>query len=150
MEWEETGQDSDGYGNHDIMQENANVDGRSPMGQMSRFASESSRHYALHYLMSPEIKKAVDDNFIYPHDLDYMPSGTTTCCQIPLGRLLKKGFHTGHGSLREPKDIMSAFEENQFDPKEIITHQLPLEEAGRAYHLFNDHEDDCIKVILKP
>ncbi|OLO19639.1 hypothetical protein BKP29_0207745, partial [Bacillus licheniformis] len=66
----ETFHDIVGYGNHDIMQENANVDGRSPMGQMSRFASESSRHYALHYLMSPEIKKAVDDNFIYPHDLD--------------------------------------------------------------------------------
>ncbi len=94
----ETFHDIVGYGDHDIMQENANVDGRSPMGQMSRFASESSRHYALHYLMSPEIKKAVDDNLIYPHDLDYMPSGTTTCCQIPLGRLLKDGFHTGHGS----------------------------------------------------
>ncbi|MED1740696.1 glutathione-dependent formaldehyde dehydrogenase [Bacillus swezeyi] len=47
-------------------------------------------------------------------------------------------------------EIFKKIEENQFDPKEIITHQLPLEEAGRAYRLFNDHEDDSIKVILKP
>lgn len=47
-------------------------------------------------------------------------------------------------------EIYKKIEENQFDPKEIITHQLPLEEAGRAYQLFNGHEDDCIKVILKP
>lgn len=46
--------------------------------------------------------------------------------------------------------IYKKIEENQFDPKEIITHQLPLEEAGHAYQLFNGHEDDCIKVILKP
>jgi len=47
-------------------------------------------------------------------------------------------------------EIYKKIEENQFDPKEIITHQLPLEKAGRAYQLFNGHEDDCIKVILKP
>jgi S-(hydroxymethyl)glutathione dehydrogenase/alcohol dehydrogenase len=37
----------------------------------------------------------------------------------------------------------------EFDPKSIITHQIPLEEADRAYKIFNDHQDDCIKVILK-
>jgi S-(hydroxymethyl)glutathione dehydrogenase / alcohol dehydrogenase len=38
----------------------------------------------------------------------------------------------------------------EFDPTEIITHIVPLEEAAIAYQRFNDHEDDCIKVILKP
>lgn len=47
-------------------------------------------------------------------------------------------------------DIFRKIEAGEFDPKEIITHRLPLEEASRAYHLFNDHEDDCIKVVLKP
>lgn len=40
--------------------------------------------------------------------------------------------------------------DEQFDPTEIITHKLPLEEAPHAYQIFNDHEDDCIKVVLKP
>jgi S-(hydroxymethyl)glutathione dehydrogenase/alcohol dehydrogenase len=38
----------------------------------------------------------------------------------------------------------------EFDPTEIITHQVPLEKAADAYKIFNDHEEDCIKVILKP
>jgi S-(hydroxymethyl)glutathione dehydrogenase / alcohol dehydrogenase len=39
---------------------------------------------------------------------------------------------------------------NEFDPKEIITHSLPLQDANKGYELFNNHEDDCIKVVLKP
>jgi len=39
---------------------------------------------------------------------------------------------------------------NEFDPTEIITHRVPLEKAGDAYKTFNDHEDECIKVVLKP
>jgi len=32
---------------------------------------------------------------------------TTTCCQIDIIKLFKGGFSTGHGHLREPKDIAS-------------------------------------------
>jgi len=38
----------------------------------------------------------------------------------------------------------------EFDPKEIITHKVALEDAADAYKIFNDHQDNCIKVILKP
>ncbi|MBO1510329.1 zinc-dependent alcohol dehydrogenase [Metabacillus bambusae] len=38
----------------------------------------------------------------------------------------------------------------EFDPKEIITHKTTLDEADYAYKLFNDHQDNCIKIILKP
>jgi S-(hydroxymethyl)glutathione dehydrogenase/alcohol dehydrogenase len=38
----------------------------------------------------------------------------------------------------------------EFDPKEIISHKKTLDEADHAYKLFNDHQDNCIKVILKP
>lgn len=37
-----------------------------------------------------------------------------------------------------------------FDPKEIITHKLSIDEASHGYHIFNNHEDECIKVVLKP
>lgn len=30
------------------------------------------------------------------------------CCQIPLGKLLKEGFNTGHGYIRQPNSILSA------------------------------------------
>ncbi|SUV01588.1 alcohol dehydrogenase [Cytobacillus firmus] len=47
-------------------------------------------------------------------------------------------------------ELFEKITNKEFDPKSIITHQIPLEEADRAYKIFNDHEDDCIKVILKP
>ncbi|MEC2076442.1 zinc-dependent alcohol dehydrogenase [Metabacillus fastidiosus] len=36
------------------------------------------------------------------------------------------------------------------DPTKIITHKLALEEAPHGYKIFNNKEDNCIKVILKP
>lgn len=94
--------------NQDLIQENANVDGRSPMGQMSKFASESSKFYTKENLLSSTTMQAMEDNYMHVHDLDFYASGTTTCCQIPLGKLLKNGFSTGHGHMREPNDITSA------------------------------------------
>ncbi len=94
--------------NQDLIQENANVDGRSPCGQMNKFANESAKFYAKTQLLSTEANQALKENYIHIHDLDYMPTGTATCCQIPLGKLLKKGFNTGHGYMRSPQTIMSA------------------------------------------
>ncbi|WP_409291499.1 zinc-dependent alcohol dehydrogenase [Peribacillus sp. SCS-37] len=38
----------------------------------------------------------------------------------------------------------------EFDPTEIITHRVPIDEASQAYKVFHDHADECIKVVLKP
>ncbi|MBW3112412.1 MULTISPECIES: zinc-dependent alcohol dehydrogenase [Bacillaceae] len=38
----------------------------------------------------------------------------------------------------------------EIDSTSIITHKLKLDEAAKGYQLFNDKDDDCIKVILKP
>ena len=61
------------HGNEqDLMQENANVDGRSPMGVMGTFASESAKYYAVENLLSDQVKKAINENILYPHDLDFL------------------------------------------------------------------------------
>lgn len=97
-----------GSNNQDLIQENANVDGKSPMGMMGLFASTSAKYYAIEHLLSDEVKQAYMNGYIYIHDLDYYASGTTTCVQIPLAKVLKDGFDTGHGHMREPNSIMSA------------------------------------------
>ena len=94
--------------NKDLVQENANVDGLSPMGMMLLFASASAKSYVVDHLLSEDVKKAYTDGYIHIHDLDFYASGTTTCCQIPLAKVLKDGFNTGHGHMREPKSIVSA------------------------------------------
>ena len=50
---------------------------------------------------------AHENGDIHIHDMDFYPMGTTTCLQIPLDKLFQGGFNTGHGFLREPKDIAS-------------------------------------------
>ncbi|WP_339321425.1 anaerobic ribonucleoside triphosphate reductase [Paenibacillus sp. FSL W8-0194] len=120
-------------GNPDLLQENANVDGKSPMGLMSKFASESAKMYAAEQLLSPEVKEAIEQNLIYPHDLDFYASGTTTCCQIPLGKLLRGGFNTGHGHMREPQDIKSAMALASI----ILQANQNQQHGGQAFPMFD-------------
>jgi S-(hydroxymethyl)glutathione dehydrogenase/alcohol dehydrogenase len=32
----------------------------------------------------------------------------------------------------------------------IVSHKMRLDQASEAYQIFNDHEDNCVKVVLKP
>lgn len=73
--------------------------------------------------------------------------------QFPLGHLFERNISLKMGQAPVihlmPKlfDLITA---GKFDPTDIITHKLPLEEASKAYQLFSNREDNCIKVILKP
>jgi len=46
--------------------------------------------------------------------------------------------------------LYKLLEEGKFDPSDIITHRLPLEDAAHGYEAFDTKTEDCIKVILKP
>lgn len=94
--------------NSESLTENANVDGLAPLGKLNAFASEVTKWYTEEFLLSASAKKALDDNVLYVHDKDFYPTGTTTCSQIPLDKLLKNGFNTGHGFIRPPQSIQSA------------------------------------------
>ena len=87
--------------------ENANVDGDTAMGTMLQYGSTVSKEFAKAYLMKSKFAEAHDNGDIHIHDMDFLPMGTTTCCQIDLKKLFKNGFSTGHGYLRQPKDIIS-------------------------------------------
>lgn len=87
--------------------ENANV-GNSPSAKLLQMAEAEGRDFMEKEFTSPDILKAMKDNLIYPHDYSWAAIGTTTCCFIPLGKLLKKGYNTGHGWTRTPKRIKVA------------------------------------------
>ena len=91
----------------DTKRENANVDGDTAMGTMLQYGSTVSKEFAKAYLMKKRFADAHDDGDIHIHDMDFLAMGTTTCMQIELDKLFKKGFSTGHGFLRPPKDISS-------------------------------------------
>ncbi|MBB4825154.1 S-(hydroxymethyl)glutathione dehydrogenase/alcohol dehydrogenase [Sporosarcina luteola] len=72
---------------------------------------------------------------------------------FPLGNLFERNITLKMGQAPVIHYMPMLFEKiknGEFDPTEIITHVVPLEEASAAYHHFFEHEDDCIKVILKP
>ena len=92
---------------NDIKRENANIDGDTAMGMMLKYGSEGSKQFYMMNVMKPEHARAHKDGDIHIHDMDFAPTGTTTCTQIDLLRLFKGGFCTGHGALREPQDIAS-------------------------------------------
>ena len=91
----------------DAKRENANVDGDTSMGTMLQFGSTLSKEFAKCYRMKPAFAEAHDSGQIHIHDMDFLPMGTTTCCQIDLNELYKDGFSTGHGFLRTPNSIGS-------------------------------------------
>ncbi|SEA14050.1 S-(hydroxymethyl)glutathione dehydrogenase / alcohol dehydrogenase [Thalassobacillus cyri] len=41
-------------------------------------------------------------------------------------------------------------ENNEFDPTDIITHRMSIDDAAKAYDIFDKKEDGNIKVVLKP
>lgn len=94
--------------NNDITRENANMNTDSPAGMMMKFASETTKPFVDDYLLSPEVKQAVKNNYIHIHDKDYYPTKSLTCVQHPLDRILENGFLAGHGESRPAKRIETA------------------------------------------
>lgn len=97
-----------GANNPDLLRENANLNGESFSGKMSRIGSEYTKWIASRFVLPPELSKAVKDGYVYVHDLDQYALGTTNCIFIPFDRLLGRGFNTGNGSVRPPQSIMTA------------------------------------------
>ena len=92
---------------NDLKRENANINADTSMGTMLKIGSEASKDYSLTHLIKPKFAKEHVNGDIHIHDLDFYPI-TMNCMQIPLGKLLKNGFNTGHGNIRQPNSITSA------------------------------------------
>lgn len=159
----------------DAKRENANVNGDSSMGMMLQYGSTLSRAYTTAYCLDPRFAKAHENGDIHIHDMDFYPMGTTTCLQIPLDKLFKDGFDTGHGFLREPKDISTyaaltaiAIQSNQNDqhggqsiplfdyylaPGVMQTFRkqmhLILKDAQDFHPLFNEEEMAELKTLIE-
>ncbi|HEV2081703.1 MAG TPA: zinc-dependent alcohol dehydrogenase [Brevundimonas sp.] len=79
----------------------------------------------------------------------YGPTGNV----VPIGNVVNKGItiRANQASVKRllPR-LIEHVKEGRIDPKGIITHRMPLEEAAEAYHLFSSKLDGCIKPVLIP
>ncbi|WP_088103663.1 zinc-dependent alcohol dehydrogenase [Halalkalibacter urbisdiaboli] len=73
--------------------------------------------------------------------------------QFPLGAFFARNITLKMGQapiIHFMPELYKKIINNEFDPTDIITHKMALQDADDAYKKFNGHEDNCIKVILKP
>jgi len=73
--------------------------------------------------------------------------------KIPMGAAMNKAltFRMGQTHVhRYLRPLMDRIREGEIDPSFIITHRLPLSAAPRAYEMFADKLDHCVKVVLTP
>jgi threonine dehydrogenase-like Zn-dependent dehydrogenase len=72
---------------------------------------------------------------------------------LPIGDAMNKGL-TLRGAQCNVKrympHLLDHIRAGRLDPKNIITHRLPLERAEDAYRIFDKKQDDCIKCVLIP
>ena len=94
--------------NNDVTRENANMNTDSPAGMMMKFASETTKPFVDDYLLTQEVRSAINNGYIHVHDKDYYPTKSLTCVQHPLDNILKHGFVAGHGESRPAKRIETA------------------------------------------
>jgi threonine dehydrogenase-like Zn-dependent dehydrogenase len=72
---------------------------------------------------------------------------------VPIGNALNKGLtmRMNQASVkRHLPRLIEHIQAGRIDPKQIITHRVPLEEVSEAYHIFSSKLDNCIKTVLIP
>ena len=75
------------------------------------------------------------------------------CNHLNIGAFMEKGLYMAAGQCpvqKYWKQLLEMVEEGVLKPEMVITHHMPLEEAAKAYKMFNEKEDGCMKVVLKP
>jgi threonine dehydrogenase-like Zn-dependent dehydrogenase len=73
--------------------------------------------------------------------------------KFPFGSIMNRSLtiKTGQAHVqRYMKPLLERIEQGQIDPRFVITHRLPLEEAPRGFDMFLNKHDDCVKVVLTP
>jgi len=72
--------------------------------------------------------------------------------QFPIGALMEKNIVLRGGQVhvqRYWKHLLQLVLDGKVDPTFVISHTKPLEEAEEAYRIFDNHEDNVLKIILK-
>lgn len=73
--------------------------------------------------------------------------------KFPMGAAFSKGltFKMGQTHVqRYLRPLLERVERGEIDPSFVITHRMKLADAAEGYSTFYNHQDECMKVVLKP
>ena len=73
--------------------------------------------------------------------------------KFPMGSIMNRSLTIKAGQAhvqRYMRPLLDRIEAGDIDPTFVITHHMPLNQAPEGFSMFNDKQDDCIKIVLKP
>lgn len=73
--------------------------------------------------------------------------------KFPMGSVMNRSLTIKAGQChvqRYMRPLLERIQNEELDPEFVITHEFPLKDAPYAYDLFQNKQDQCIKVVLKP
>jgi threonine dehydrogenase-like Zn-dependent dehydrogenase len=73
--------------------------------------------------------------------------------KFPMGAIMNKGLTLRSAQQHGQRYIPQFFDyvaQGDLDPSILITHDMPLEDGVRAYDMFKNKTDGCIRVALRP
>jgi threonine dehydrogenase-like Zn-dependent dehydrogenase len=73
--------------------------------------------------------------------------------KFPMGAVMNRSLtiKTGQAHVqRYMRPLLARIQNGEIDPSFVITHHMRLDDAPRAFEIFVNKEDDCIKIVLKP
>jgi threonine dehydrogenase-like Zn-dependent dehydrogenase len=73
--------------------------------------------------------------------------------KFPMGAAFSKGLTFKMGQTHVPKympKLLDHIRKGEIDPSFLITHRIGIEEAPQAYKMFRNHQDHCVKVVMRP
>jgi threonine dehydrogenase-like Zn-dependent dehydrogenase len=72
--------------------------------------------------------------------------------KFPMGAIVNRSLTIRSGQThvhRYMRPLLERIEKGDIDPSFVVSHRMQLRDAPSGYRLFNDKEDECMKVVLK-
>jgi threonine dehydrogenase-like Zn-dependent dehydrogenase len=72
--------------------------------------------------------------------------------KFPMGAIVNRSLTIRSGQThvhRYMRPLLDRIVRGEIDPRFVVTHQLSLNDAPEGFAMFNEKQDDCLKVVLK-
>jgi len=76
-----------------------------------------------------------------------------TVNMVPIGNVVNKGLTIRANQASVKRNVprcLAHIKEGHINPKDVITHRVPLDEIAEGYHIFSSKLDGCIKPVVIP
>jgi len=73
--------------------------------------------------------------------------------KFPMGAIVNRSLTIRSGQChvhRYMRPLLERIQKGDIDPSFVITHRMRLDDAAEGFRIFNDKQDDCMKVVLTP